>query len=171
MQIQAAILGALALPKAHCVIVESARVVWLKLREAAETLDDFVRLAGGAIVGPGKKKIATRIGGIEIGSLQKRFDSVVIVAARVESHAETDHQALRSGIAFASLLEDLDRGSDRAMEKEFTSPVKEVALGGIHVGGDFVFICRRHELPVFFFHFAKQIMQFPGVLAFQKILD
>ena len=57
------------------------------------------------------------------------------------------------------------------MEKEFTPPVKEVALAGFHVRCRFVFIFSRDELAVFFFHFTKEVVQFRGVFAFQKILD
>src|SRR5437667_12541590 len=97
---------------------------------------------------------------MEIGRAQKGFDGVVIVATRIKSHAEADHQALRSGIARGGLLENLDSRAKSAMEKEFAAPVKEIALAGIHVGGGFVFIFGGNKIRVFFFHFAKEVVQF-----------
>jgi hypothetical protein len=57
------------------------------------------------------------------------------------------------------------------VKQELTSPIKQVALAGIGVGSEFVFIGGWYELPIFFFHFAKQIVEFGGVLKFQKQLD
>src|SRR2546429_6639340 len=45
----------------------------------------------------------------------------------------TDRESLRSRIALGGLLKHFDCRSERTMEKEFTPPVKEVALAGFHV--------------------------------------
>ncbi len=57
------------------------------------------------------------------------------------------------------------------MKQELTAPIKQVALAGIGVGGQLVFVGGRHELPIFFFHLAEQVVQFGGVLKFQELLD
>ena len=69
------------------------------------------------------------------------------------------------------MLKDFDGGSERAVEKELTSPVEQVALAGIHVRGDFVFICGRHEFAVFLFHFSQQVVQFRSVFSLQEMLE
>ena len=57
------------------------------------------------------------------------------------------------------------------MEKKFASPVEQVALAGVGMCGDFVFVGRDHELSIFFFDLAQQIVQFRCVFQFQQFMD
>ena len=64
----------------------------------------------------------------------------------------------RLGIAVAGVLKDLNRGAERAVQKQFASPIEQVALAGVDVRGGFVFIGRLDELSVFFLYLAQQIV-------------
>src|SRR5215469_5223660 len=140
LKVEIGILGTLSFPQAHCVVVVCASVGGLKFGKTAESLDHFVGLARGAVIAPGQKKITAWVGRAEICSTEKKFDGIIVVAARVEGHAKTDQQAGRAGIALDGLLEDLDGRLESAMKEELAAPIEEIAFAGIHVGGGFEFV-------------------------------
>ena len=86
LEIEARVFCPFAFPQTHGVIVLGPCVARLEFRKATKPLDDFVPLAGRAVIGSGEKKITTRISRIQIGSgrpgpmtaaLQQRFFDVI----------------------------------------------------------------------------------------------
>ena len=62
VEIEAGILRALSFPETHRVVVKGAAVAWLEFGETAESLDDFVGLAGRTVIGAGEERVAARVG-------------------------------------------------------------------------------------------------------------
>jgi len=89
-KIDARVLGPLALPKAHGVIVDGLTVLGLKLGKPPEALDDLLGLAWRTVIGPRQEGVAARIAGVQIRRAQQRFNGVVVLAERVERHPQTN---------------------------------------------------------------------------------
>ncbi len=92
-EIESGIFFALPFPQAQGVVVLSTGVVGLKFGKAAESLNDFVGLGRRAIECFGKEKVAAGVGRIKIGSTEKGFHGIIVIAAGVVGHAESDDQA------------------------------------------------------------------------------
>src|SRR4051794_30763158 len=101
-------------------------VLWLQFREPAQSLDDVIGLSRRTVIRLREKVIAASIGGIQIRSPQKRFDCIVVISTRVESHAQPDRKPRGLGIALRGFAKDFYGGIQRAMEKQFAGPVKEI---------------------------------------------
>ena len=57
------------------------------------------------------------------------------------------------------------------MEKHFASPIKNVVLAGIEVGGRFIVIGRFDEFPVFLIDLAEQVAQLSRVFELDQRID
>src|SRR5690242_15923514 len=89
-KVQTAILSSLPFPQTHRVIEDRARIFGLQIGETAESFNHFISLSRRTVVGLGEKVVAARVGRIEIRRFQKGVHRVIVVAAGVERHAETD---------------------------------------------------------------------------------
>ena len=68
-------------------------------------------------------------------------------------------------------MENVDGGVKRAVQEEFASPVEEIALAGIGVGGGLEFVGCGDKIPVPFLDFAEKVVEFGGVFGFEKVMD
>ncbi len=171
VQIDAGILRAFPLPHAHRVVILRAAVARLEFGETAKALDDFVGLAGRAVVGAREERIEARVAGAEIGGAEERRDGVIVFAERVERHAEADLETRGLRIALHGVAKNGDRRFERAMHEKLAGPVEEIAFARVHVRGDFVFVGGDDEVAVFFFDFGKEIVQLGGIFLLEQRLN
>ena len=161
----------LGLPEADRVVVLSARVVRLLLSVAAEAFGDRSGLGRRAVQNFGEEKVAARVGGIEVRGAKKSVYGFVVASAGIERESEADEEARGVGIALGCILENGDRRFVGSVQKHLASPVEEVVLGWVQMGGRLVFVRRIDKLSILLVDLCEQVVQLAGVFLFRQLTD